>query len=250
MKKYLAIIAALVCSVSCLTGQYKYSYQIAINFETSSTDEEIFGINDVFNTTGFSFDAIYFNSCRDTLEDKSVVFTGGFAYAYKTDSLLIEAGTPIPASLRYTAFDSKSNETLKNHFALYIQNKDPEKNPEQALIFTNASLGTSTCSLSSVYVTNTALAVNKANGLVEGCEPLADTDYAKVVLTPYNSNVKSTPVEISLLSEGKVISAWTEVDISAIADFDYIQIAITTSRPDIFDTVAIDALSGKANIEY
>lgn len=251
MKKVFLLAAVTLLAASCLKSKYESTFPLLVSFE-GYVDSELYpkGEEAFFRNQFFYGDLDFFNT-RDTVKvngKDSVRFQGGFAIAYKCDTLLEERTSP------YSIFSAFDRETLKaqrtNHFAVIYDNPDKTKNPKYPMTFPFYSYGSAT--LSKCFVCNTTLVVASVLGYTD-LEPFTDGDWLRLTLTGWRkdaaggNDVETGKITLYLADyrEGKrmCLKQWAEVDISALGSIHYMTYAIESSTGEIPPYVCFDDMA-------
>ena len=247
MKKLLGIITSAILVASCL-GSAGYEMDYALYATFAYTDSDFVGVKSkpdslIYDTDyrlGFTWEYVAF---YHKVEEYSNEFRGGFL----ASCLKVPTSSDV-SGLSYNEYRANAVNPSSNvdKYAVFVQTYDmPQKN--LAFIPASSASNQSTCSLSSVYVTN-SVAVEQAvrSSFVDG-------DKLVLKATGYLGTERTGSVEISLADytpqKDSVITSWTKFDLSTLGSVDNVMFEISTPAGKyVPTTVCMDNLSAQIKL--
>lgn len=247
MKKFILItLLSVTAFTSCLkNGDFYSSEQLYARFDEFRSVNIFTDPDQEYASDVFRIGSLYFL----TRKDKENNHLGGFAIGRKRDTTLYTRTTPFP---KYTVFEKlpdKDSVLKENYYAVYKYEADTAKMPETAILFAYPNIGTAVPS--KLKINNTIEMIAAVRGL-GGYTMAKKGDWVKLVFEGRTVAGKKTSVETFLydwtgVSE-KLIDSWTEVDLSKIGVFDFLDMRVESSRDDWPHSVCIDDFEASVTI--
>lgn len=238
-----------------LSSCFKDSY-----YEGTFNPIATFDYNDMVSAVGE--DSVYFGpSFRGTdfmgminlQENDELPFGGGFALSMKRDSVDMVAYAAATEKREVSPFAVyQKKDGSDNGFAVFYQNEDASKMPEQHMVFLSYLYGT--CTLSQCYI------ANSSNVVANVLDPASDFyferdggDYLKLTVTGYNDSKETGKAEYYLVDfrpdADSIALGWKKLDLSKLGDIDYVNFSLESSKVGLPKYFCIDNIVTSVHIK-
>lgn len=244
MKRLFFILFSLMTVVSCLddgsgmgqtyTTVADFEYGNAINYLPDST---------FFNTKqpeGFGYDVL--NFCHQLDPTKSRV-EGGFVLSCLE---MPKSGNTSGLKNTYRLYASEPEKYISNTYTVFYQNPEPAFMPAHDIVFPLTANGT--CKIVGFYVTNTA---EVAEYVKENFEV---GDNITLKATGYSGATNKGTVEMKLVDftekKDSIVSAWTPFELSSLGYIEFVDLEITSTKPNTPAYFCMDMVVYSVELQY
>jgi hypothetical protein len=226
MKKVILFVFAVVMAVSCsldgggyqkyeIRTTFEYNYQMGVDYE------QTFGKDSVYHDTvgkagAYWQDLLFHQKISDAGQ-----FLGGFALSYLAPSGMGEKKDDYVYN-EYKVAGPKLSANQINTYAVYLQNPDATKMPQNSISFLSSQYAT--CVLKYCYVNNTEAVYYAAkNNFTTG-------DKFVLTATGYLGSIVTGEASITMASVDSVMYNWTKFDLEKLGIVDKIDFKLSSSN--------------------
>lgn len=235
-----------------LSSCFKDSYYEGTFNPVATFDYNINDLGEDSVYVGASFAGTQFLAMMNLQENDEMPFGGGFALSMKRDSVDMKSYATGAREVSPFAVYQKKKDGSDNGFAVFYQNEDASKMPEQHMVFLSYLYGT--CTLSQCYI------ANSANVIANVLDPASDFyferdggDYLKLTVTGYNDSKETGKAEYYLVDfhpdADSIALGWKKLDLSKLGDIDYVNFSLESSKAGLPKYFCIDNIVTSVHIK-